>query len=91
MTTIEPPIATSRKPAAIVQRRSKPVNGSDVAFFAAAVVDVGSLAFSGVVVFSGVLLSFDGDVPVVGVGDVGVDDVGVVAGVVVDVVFGVVL
>jgi hypothetical protein len=90
MTTIEPPIATSRKPAAIVHRRSKPVKGSDVAFFAA-VVDVGSVAFSGVVVFSGVLLSFDGDVPVVGVGEVGGDDVGVVPGVVVDVVFGVVL
>ena len=68
------------------------MNGSDVAFFAA-VVAVGSAAFSGAVVFSGVLLSLDGDVPVVGVGEVGVDEVGVgvVAGVVVDVVVGVVL
>jgi hypothetical protein len=46
------------------------VNGSVDAFFADGSVDaVGSLfVVSGAVVFVGVLLSFDGEVPVVGVG-----------------------
>jgi hypothetical protein len=74
-------------PAPIVQRRSKPVNGSVEAFLA-----VGSLLgsvedVSGAVVFAGVLSSFDGDVPVVGVGVAA----GVVVGVVVGVVGGVVV
>jgi hypothetical protein len=85
----EPPAATSASPIAIDQRRSKPVNGSDL------------LAFEGVSAFAATPLdelleleeleelelleelSFDGDVPLEGV-------VGVV-GVVVVVVVGVVL
>ena len=82
--TIEKPIASRSTPAPIVQRRSKPVNGSVEAL--AVVGDVVDLlgtvlVVAGAVVFSGVLLSFDGDVPVVGVGVV-------VAGVVVGVVVG---
>jgi hypothetical protein len=81
--TSEKPIAISSRPAPIVQRRSKPVNGSVVAFLAAVVAVgsgllVGSLfVVSGAVVLVGVLFYFDGEVPVVGVG-VGV--AGVVAG-----------
>jgi hypothetical protein len=59
---------------AIVQRRSKPVNGSVLAF--ALVLGLVPEAGVGAV---GVLFSFDGDVPVVGVGVVPV--LGVVAGV----------
>jgi len=86
--TIVRPIAISSRPAAIVQRRSKPVKGSVEAFFAVGSVDVlGSLAVvSGAVVFVGVLLSFDGEVPVVGVAVV--VGVGVGAGVVAGVVVG---
>ena len=71
-------------PAPIVQRRSKPVNGSVEAFLAVGPLPLlGSVeAVSGAVVFVGVLLSFDGDVPVVGVGVVE----GLVVGVVVVVV-----
>jgi hypothetical protein len=83
-TTSEKPIAIKSTPPPTVQRRSKPVKGSVDAFFAVGSVDVvGSLfVVSGAVVFVGVLLSFDGEVPVVGVGvGVGVD-VGVGVGVV---------
>jgi hypothetical protein len=69
--TIEKPVASSTMPAAIVQRRSKPVNGSDVAFcvVVGAGVVVGSSFFvSGAVSFFGVEVSFDGEVPLVGVG-----------------------
>jgi len=91
---IDRPIASSSTPAPIVQRRSNPVNGS-----VEAVLAVGSLPLlgsvedvSGAVVFVGVLLSFDGDVPVVGVGvGVGVVAAGVVDGGVVVVVVVVVL
>jgi hypothetical protein len=59
-------------PAATVQRRSNPVNGSDVAGFAVVVGDgvlVGSSFFvSGAVDFSGVLDCFSGEVPDVGAG-----------------------
>jgi hypothetical protein len=81
-TTSEKPIAIKSTPPPTVQRRSKPVKGSVDAFFAVGSVDVvGSLfVVSGAVVLVGVLLSFDGEVPVVGVG-VGVD-VGVGVGVV---------
>ena len=68
----------------MLQRRSKPVNGSVLAF----VVSVGVvLAFAGAVslvgsdvvaVFVGVVASFDGNVPVVGVVDGAVVDVVVV-------------
>jgi hypothetical protein len=82
--TIEKPVASSTMPAAIVQRRSKPVNGSDVAFCVVVGADVvvGSSFFvSGAVDFSGVLDCFSGDVPEVGVGvDVGVAGAEVVVG-----------
>jgi len=69
----------------IVQRRSKPVNGSVVALVAG-VVEVGAvgvvLLFAGEVLLVGLLLSFDGNVPVEGAGVVAggvvVDGVGVV-------------
>jgi hypothetical protein len=76
---------------AIVQRRSKPVNGSVVAFVAG-VVAVGVvlvvagavvLVVAGAVVLFGALLSFDGNAPVEGVGVVAA---GVVAAGVVGVV-----
>jgi hypothetical protein len=96
--TIERPIASRSTPAPIVQRRSKPVNGSVDAFFAVgSPLALGSVEdVSGAVVFVGVLLSFDGEVPVVGVGvgvvvvAAGVVVVGVVVGVV-GVVVGVVV
>jgi hypothetical protein len=56
-------------PIATVQRRSKPVNGSDFAVAVGLVLVVGALlVVAGEVVVLGVLLSFDGEVPVVGVG-----------------------
>jgi hypothetical protein len=82
--TIEKPVASSTMPAAIVQRRSKPVNGSDVAFCVVVGADVlvGSSFFvSGAADFSGVLDCFSGEVPDVGVGvDVGVAGAEVVVG-----------
>src|SRR3954453_15348446 len=65
--TSEKPMPVKSRPTPIVQRRSKPVNGSVVAFFSAVVAVgpvfvVGSLlVVSGAVVLLGVLLSFDGD------------------------------
>jgi len=68
------------RPIPTVQRRSKPVNGSDFAVLVGLVLVVGALlVVAGAVVLLGVLLSFDGDVPVVGVG-VGVGVVLVVGG-----------
>jgi len=74
----------------IVQRRSKPVNGSVVAFVtgvAVVLVVAGAvLLVAGAVLLVGLLLSFDGNAPVEGVGVVvaGVVVAGVVvAGVVV--------
>ena len=56
----------------IVQRRSKPVNGSVVAFVtgvvAVGVVLVVVVVVAGAVALFGLLLSFDGNVPVEGVG-----------------------
>ncbi len=57
----------------IVQRRSKPVNGSVLAFALFVVVGLvpaagALLVVVGAVVFVGVLFSFDGDVPALGVG-----------------------
>lgn len=67
-------------PIPTVQRRSKPVKGSDFAVLVGAVLVVGVLlVVAGAAVVLGVLLSFDGDVPVVGVGGV-VLVVGVVGG-----------
>jgi hypothetical protein len=68
----------------IVQRRSKPVNGSVVAFVAGAVA-VGVVlvvVVAGAVVLFGLLLSFDGNVPADGVGvvEAGVVEAGVVVG-----------
>lgn len=73
---------------AIVQRRSKPVNGSVVAFVAGVVAVGVVLVVAGAVVLVGALLSFDGNVPVEGVGVVvvGVVVVGVVVAGVVGVV-----
>jgi hypothetical protein len=79
--TIEKPMPIRTMPIPTVQRRSKPVNGSDLALLVGLVVLVGAaLVVAGAVVVVGVLLSFDGDVPVVGVGVVlvGVVLVGVV-------------
>jgi len=63
----------------IVQRRSKPVNGRVLAFslFAAVVGVVVGVVVVGSVDVVGVLFSFAGDVPVVGVAGL-VDVVGVV-------------
>jgi hypothetical protein len=69
------PIRT--RPIATVQRRSRPVNGSDFAVAGAVLVAGVVVVVAGAVVVVGVLLSFDGDVPVVGV-DAGVVLVGVV-------------
>jgi hypothetical protein len=80
--TIEKPIPIRTMPIPTVQRRSKPVNGSDFAVVGLGVVAGVVVVAGGVVVVVGVLLSFDGDVPVVGVG-VGVVLVGVVLVVVV--------
>jgi hypothetical protein len=56
----------------IVQRRSRPVNGRVLAFSPFAVVAVGLVTgVVGAVEVVGVLFSFAGDVPVVGVGVVG--------------------
>ena len=52
----------------IVQRRSKPVNGSVVAFVAGVVAVGVPLVVAGAVALFGLLLSFDGNVPVEGVG-----------------------
>jgi hypothetical protein len=69
MVTIEKPMPIRTSPIPTVQRRSKPVNGSDFAVVVGLVLVVGALlVVAGVVVLVGVLLSFDGDVPVVGVG-----------------------
>jgi hypothetical protein len=65
--TIEKPIAMRTIPIPTVQRRSKPVNGSDFAVVGLGLV-AGVVVVGGAVVVVGVLLSFDGDVPVVGVG-----------------------
>jgi hypothetical protein len=61
----------------IVQRRSKPVNGRLLAFslFAAVVGVVVGVVLVGSVDVVGVLFSFVGDVPVVGVGVAGFADV----------------
>jgi len=73
----------------IVQRRSRPVNGRVLAFSLFAVVAVGLVAVVvGVGEVLGVLFSFDGDVPVVGVGVVAGGVVGAVAVGVVPVVGG---
>ena len=52
----------------IVQRRSKPVKGSVVAFVAGVVAVGVVLVVAGAVVLFGLLLSFDGNVPVEGFG-----------------------
>jgi hypothetical protein len=67
---IEPPAAIKSNPPPTVQRRSKPVNGSELAF-AGEVDVVGTLlAVAGEVALDdvGVLDDFDGDVPLFGVG-----------------------
>jgi hypothetical protein len=68
---IEPPAHTRSSPPATVQRRSKPVNGSELAFAGDVVVVGALLAVAGAVSFEGVvgvLVDFDGDVPLFGVG-----------------------
>jgi hypothetical protein len=82
-------MAISSTPPPISQRRSRPVNGSVEAFAVGDVEVVGAAAFSGAVLFSGVLLCFSGEVPEFGVGVLDVD--GVVVGVVAGVVAGVVV
>jgi hypothetical protein len=71
--TIEKPTPIRSRPKPTVQRRSKPVNGSDFALLVVGLVlVVGVVLFvAGSVVFVGVLLSFDGEVPVLGVEVVG--------------------
>jgi hypothetical protein len=60
------------RPAPTVQLRSKPVNGSELAFALAglgALLDVADgVVFVGDGVDGGVLFAFDGDVPLFGVG-----------------------
>jgi hypothetical protein len=68
--TIEKPMPIRSRPAPTVQRRSKPVNGSELAF---ALVLGTLLAVADGVVFVGVdddagALAFDGDVPLLGLG-----------------------
>lgn len=75
---IEAPAAINSRPMAIVQRRSKPVNGS-VLFEGSALTPLAA-----VVEVDGELLSFEGEVPAAGV--VGVVLVGVVGVVLVGVV-----
>jgi len=68
---IEPPAAIKRNPPPTVQRRSKPVNGSELAFAGDVVVVGVLLAVAGATVLDGVvgvLVDFDGDVPLLGVG-----------------------
>jgi hypothetical protein len=77
MVTSEKPTPMRSRPMPTVQRRSKPVNGR---VFELSVVGA-LLAFAGATAFSGVVASFDGEVPLVA-GGVVVAGV-VVAGVVV--------
>jgi hypothetical protein len=69
ITMIEPPAHRRSSPAPTVQRRSKPVNGNVLAFagFVAGVL----LVVAGETVLAGVLVAFDGDVPLLGVGSFG--------------------
>jgi hypothetical protein len=67
---IEPPAPIRSNPAPTVQRRSKPVNGSELAFAGDVVVVGALLAVAGSTVLDGVvgvLVDFDGDVPLFGV------------------------
>jgi hypothetical protein len=67
---IELPATIKSRPPPTVQRRSKPVNGSELAFAGDVVVVGEVLAVAGEVVLDdvGVLDDFDGDVPLLGVG-----------------------
>ncbi len=58
------PAPRSTTPKPMSQRKSKPVNGSVLALGVVAVVVTGATAVVGVVA---VLVSFDGDVPLLGV------------------------
>jgi hypothetical protein len=64
ITMIEPPAHTRSSPAPTVQRRSKPVNGNVLAFAGFVAV----LVVAGETVLAGVLVAFDGDVPLFGEG-----------------------
>ncbi|GEM_PF-2443860 len=72
MVTIEKPMPIRSRPAPTVQRRSKPVNGSELAFalvvLGALLVVADGVVFVGVDVDGGVLFAFDGDVPLLGLG-----------------------
>jgi hypothetical protein len=83
--TIENPAPIRTRPMAIVQRRSKPVNGSVLAFVpvvGVVLVLAGAVSFAAALFsFAAALFSFDGEVPVLGVGVVaGVGVVPVVGG-----------
>ena len=68
---IEPPAHTRSSPPPTVQRRSKPVNGSELAFAGEEVVVGELLAVAGSTVLDGVvgvLVDFDGEVPLFGEG-----------------------
>jgi hypothetical protein len=69
ITMIELPATIKSRPPPTVQRRSKPVNGSELAFAGEEVVVGELLAVAGEVVLddAGVLDDFDGDVPLFGV------------------------
>jgi hypothetical protein len=75
ITMIEPPAHTKNSPPPTVQRRSRPVNGSLLAFAGDVVVVGALLAVAGSTVLDGVVgvfVDFDGDVPLFGVGGGGV-------------------
>ena len=68
---IELPAPSSNRPPPTVQRRSKPVKGSVLAFAGFVLVAGALLAAAGSTVLAGVVgvfVDFDGDVPLVGVG-----------------------
>ena len=67
--TIKKPMPIRSRPIPTVQRRSKPVKGSVLAFVLFVVVGTllfvaGATSFAGA--FAGALFSFDGDVPALG-------------------------